>query len=142
MKFFRIVCTLLLLFGFIASTDMSAKGSEEKKLYVFGYGLSLKDSTVFLTPIVEFPIAEQNKKTKFLDHQAEYAKQMESFLHAQGIPFCTCVLFYDNRIEKLQKRLNKLREHTIKEEKFSIQNLNAEQFSFSLMSSSNQSAQP
>ena len=137
MKFFRIVCTLLLFFGFFASIGMNAKGGEEKKLYVFGYGLSLKDSTVFLTPIVEFPISEQNNKTKFLDHQAEYAKQMENFLHAQGIPFCTCVLFYDNRQEKLQKRLNKLREHTIKEEKFSIQNLNLEQFSFSLISPQN-----
>lgn len=142
MKFFRIVCAALLLLGFFASHDVSARDGKDEKVYVFGYGQSYKDSTVFLTPITEFPFSEIDKKTKFMPHQAEYAKQMEQFLRTLGFPFSTCVLFYDKSRDKLQKRLTKLREHIIKDEKFGIQDLSSEQFSFSLIETPNSSAQP
>lgn len=130
MKIFRIFSTAMLLLAFLTTSPVTAKGDDSKKVYLFGYGQSFKDSTVFLTSIAEFPSSELHGKTKFLEHQAAYAKQMEGFLHSQGIAFCTCVLFYDTNREKLEKRLKKLRDHVIKEEQFSIQSLTPETFSF------------
>ena len=132
----------MLLLASMAASSVAAKDGDNKKVYLFGYGQSFKDSTVFLTPIAEFPQSELNGKTKFLDHQAAYAKQMERFLQSQGVPFCTCVLFYDTKEEKLEKRLKKLREHIIKEEQFSIQNLSPETFTFTLQAEPASATQP
>ena len=142
MKIFRILLTAMLLLAFLTTSPAVAKGGDNEKVYLFGYGQSFKDSTVFLTPIAELPQSELNGKTKFLEHQATYAKQMERFLQSQGVAFCTCVLFYDTNKEKLEKRLKKLREHVIKEEQFSIQNLSPETFTFTLQAEPTSTTQP
>lgn len=94
-----------------ATSPATAKKSKEdiEKIYMFGFAASFNDTIVHFTEIQPLDSAWLAPKTKFLQGRDQYSQQLRRYLTQQNKPYRTCVIFYDKKLERLQKKFLKMR---------------------------------
>jgi len=123
------IAAILLLMAAVF-TGASAKNKCVPKLYAFGFAASFNDSIVHFTNIQEIDSAWINDKNKFLLNREDYSYQLRNYLEEQGMPRRTCVICYDIKQKKAQKKFNKMRNKYVKRGNTDIRIIPNEEFSF------------
>lgn len=93
----------------MTGTDAPAKGVVVPKTYMFGFAASFNDTIVHFTDIQTVDSAWIDSKTKFLMARQQYAAKLRDYLSSQQLPHRTCVVFYDQKLDKLQKKYIKMK---------------------------------
>lgn len=115
--------------------DASAKRVVVPKMYMFGFAASFNDTIVYFTDIQEVDSAWIEKKSKFLQNRDLYASQLRDFLaKKKQMPHRTCIVFYNKKRAKLEKKFVKMRRLYSKgkdgREHFDMRQLEAGEFRF------------
>lgn len=101
---------LVLFLAVLLPVTAFAQKKSDKDIFIFGYGINMKDSTAFLTPVQLVPGASVEKKTKYLKNRSVYSMQLQSFLTTQyKEPYTVCAVFFSENKESLGKKRNKVR---------------------------------
>lgn len=109
------VATALLLF---VAGETTAKITMVQKIYMYGFSASFKDSTVYFTDVMSVDSAWIESKSKFLMGRTDYAQQLKSHFSEQlSQPNRTCVIYYDTKRSKLEKKYSKLKKLYTKKSK-------------------------
>ncbi|MBR1889369.1 MAG: hypothetical protein IJ816_01925 [Alloprevotella sp.] len=82
-----------------------------QQISLFGVGISLSDSVIYITPIQTIPEATIDSKTGFLDNRAFYSMQLKNFLEGQGVTNPICTTFFSTDKQKLNKKLGNVTKH-------------------------------
>ncbi len=84
------------------------KDDAPKQAYLFGVGISMTDSTAFVTDIQTVDSLYLNEEG-FLPHEAEYSLQMKLYLaNRLNMKEKVCAVFYDDNKNDLQKEMSKV----------------------------------
>lgn len=94
-----------------AQADASRRAAKETDVvWVFGVGMNLNDSVVYLTDIQAVPYMKLEKKTKFLPYRVDFSQQFKEHLEqAAGAHGETTCMFYDVKRKKVAKRFYKMK---------------------------------
>ena len=104
----RTIIAAMLLCTLICNTA-SAKRQPVAHMYMFGLAASFTDTIVHLTPIQTLDSVWIDTKNDFLQERQEYSAQMRNYLDKQQqMPRRTCIVFYNQKKEKLQKKYDKI----------------------------------
>jgi hypothetical protein len=133
---YSLLAACLLTVFFTGNT--SAKRVVVPKMYMFGFAASFSDTIVYFTDIQAVDSAWIDKKSGFLQSRDIYSSQLHSFLsRTKQMPHRTCVVFYDKKREKLEKKFVKIRRQYSKgkdgQEHFDVRFLEAGEFKFRSM---------
>ena len=109
MKLQRTILAALLIVAAIVPAAMTAKNVKLPKVYMFGFAASFNDTIVHFTEIQAIDSAWIDSKTKFLLGRESYSMQLRQYLESQNMPGRTCVVFYDRKLNKLQKQYLKMK---------------------------------
>ncbi|MDD6123227.1 MAG: hypothetical protein PUB53_02095 [Bacteroidales bacterium] len=110
------------------SYNAQAQSQKGQTIYAFAYGTCFSDSTVYVSPVSTLPGAQLEKKTRFLERRAEWAATFKTYLDNRfGRPH-TCVVFFDTKKEKLEKKLVALRKQVAKQKDQHFTELTASDF--------------
>lgn len=91
-------------------TASAKKQPTNNRVYVFGFAASFTDTIVHFTPIQQLDSITLAPKTRFLKDREEYSIQLREYLGThKDMPHRTCVVFYDEKPEKLQKKYDKMK---------------------------------
>ena len=93
----------ILAFAAIISSAASA-ANRCTKLFMYGFAMSLNDSTVYFTDIQEVDSAWTDTKTDFLYSRDNYSYQLRDHLKKEGIPHPTCVTMYAKTRKDIEKK--------------------------------------
>lgn len=107
----KIVLTLLVACSLatLSLTSASAKNEAVQKMYMFGMAASFNDSIVHFTDILEVDSAWIDSKTKFLLARDSYSYQLRTHLSDNlHMPHRTCIVFYEQSREKLEKKYQQM----------------------------------
>jgi len=131
----RILCLAALLLAVLSCQNAEAKRIAVPHVYVFGLAASFTDSLVYITDIQSLDSAWVEKKTGFLQDRSQYSYQLRDYLADKlKQPHRTCIVFYNQKREKLQKKLQKItRLYTQPKDgaqKFEVRRISATDFSF------------
>lgn len=102
------IAAALMVAGLLPMT-VSAKGSAQPRVYMFGFAASFNDTIVHFTEIHPVDSAWIDKKNHFLLGRESYSLQMRQYLANHDMPFRTTVVFYDEKLSKLQKKYLKMK---------------------------------
>ena len=120
---------LLALLITLGATTAEAKPEKPKRLYMFGFAASFKDSTIYITDIQDVTGGWIDSKTKFLIDREQYSEQMRTYLAEKANqPGRVCVVFFATKKKKSEKQYVKL----MKKYKtgYNIQYVSISQFKF------------
>ena len=87
----------------------SAQKAEVSKLYMFGFAASFNDTIVHFTDIQTIDSAWVNPKNKFLLGRDQYSNMLRNYLIEQNMPYRTCIVIYNKKLNKLQKKYLKMK---------------------------------
>lgn len=128
MKYLKIFFVLLFCFNLL---PQKTYGQEAEKIYVFGYGISFKDSVAYFTGIQEIEQALLQKKTGFLTYRAEFSDQLKTYLNTQlGVFHPTCAIFFSDKKSVVEKKVLRLRRQINYEKERRIQEIPLSEFQF------------
>lgn len=119
MKLFNntIAAVAVVMLFFIAG-EATAKVKMVPKVYMYGFSASFKDSTVYFTDVMAVDSAWIESKSKFLMGRADYAQQLRNHFSEQlDQPNRTCVIYYDTKRSKVEKKYTKLKKLYTKKSK-------------------------
>lgn len=114
MKFVKIVASL-----FIVLAVCTASTLEKKKngMYIVGVSASFSDSLIYFTDI-QFMDSVELGKDKLLPMRGQYSDQLEAYLELQkGLENRTCFIYFDEKKQKLEKAIQKMKAKYQKEGK-------------------------
>lgn len=107
-RLYIIMTALALLMAF--GGEANAKRQQVPKMYIFGFAASFNDTIVHFTNIQAVDSAWIDSKTKFLQARDSYSYQLREFLSQKmQMPHRTCTVFYNQKREKLEKSLAKMK---------------------------------
>lgn len=138
MKALTKMLVLAMCLAILPFSWMHAKNGEEKSVYVFGYGESFRDSTVYLSAITSLPASVLAPKTKFLTNRNEYGAQLKRYVESTGSPHATCAVFFFTNKKKAEKKYAKLRRQLQHDAQRHFTEIPRESFSFTLIQPSTQ----
>ena len=96
--------------AYLSTGTAQAKRVPVPRVYVFGLAASFSDSIVYFTNIQTLENAWIDKKNKFLQSRDTYSYQLREYLgNTQQMPRRTCMVFYDLKRQKLEKKLQKMK---------------------------------
>ena len=100
-----VICLLLVGIG-----TASAKRQQVGKMYMFGMAAAFTDTIVHFTNIQAVDSVWIDTKNDFLEERKAYSYQLRDFLNQkQQMPNRTCIVFYAQKREKLEKKYLKLK---------------------------------
>ena len=100
---------MILLALLLAVSGASAKKDRVQKIYVFGMAASFTDTIVHFTPIQEVDSAWFDRKKTFLMGREDYSYQLREYLSSQLLmPHRTCIVIYDKKLKKVEKKRAKM----------------------------------
>ena len=127
MKYIRIC--LMAVVGVMLLSAFTMKG-KEKPVYVFGVGASFKDSVVYFTEVQAVDSVALDKNG-FLPRREMYAYQLKNYLeYEKSQPDYTCVVYFSENKNKLEKEASKVRKQYEKAKTFVIEKVGMSDFSF------------
>jgi hypothetical protein len=131
---FLVITALMLLLS-----GASAKKEPVPHIYMFGMAASFTDTIVHFTAIQQIDSAWIDTKNQFLQERQAYSYQLRDYLiHQQQLPHRTCIVFYSQKREKLEKKFQKMLKLYTKSkdglQHFDVRHLDAQQFQFRVVS--------
>lgn len=110
MKLQKYLIAAALTVAVLLPTMTAAKKSQApQRVYMFGFAASFNDTIVHFTDIQAVDSVMLDSKTNFLQARSLYASMLGNYLTEQQMPYRTCVIFYDRKINKLQKKYLKMK---------------------------------
>ena len=109
MKLIKYIMTAALVVA--ASTTVATAKSKDapQRVYMFGFAASFNDTIVHFTEIHPVDSAWLSSKNNFLMGRDNYSYQLRVYLTQQQMPYRTCVVFYDRKLSRIQKKFLKMK---------------------------------
>ena len=126
MKFVKIVASLFIVLAVCTASTMEKK----KGMYMVGVSASFTDSLIYFTDI-QFVDSVELGKDKLLPMRGQYSDQLDSYLEqVKGMENRTCFIYFDEKKDKVEKTIKKMKEKYQKDGKSILRDLGAD-FKFS-----------
>lgn len=126
MKFVKIVASLFIVLAVCTASTMENK----KGMYMVGVSASFTDSLIYFTDI-QFLDSVELDKDKLLPMRGQYSDQLDSYLEqVKGMENRTCFIYFDEKKDKVEKTIKKMKENYQKDGKSILRDLGAD-FKFS-----------
>lgn len=124
------VALLAMMMLVSSASELYAK-VEQKPIYICGYAVNFADSTVYLTEIQCIDTAYVESKNGFLMDRNQYSAQLQFHMnkHSGGKNY-TCMVLFDKKLARLQKRVAKVRKHNEKDTSTRLMVIPADEFQF------------
>ena len=111
MKHYLYSLLAVALFAICTAQSTSAKRVVVPQMYMFGFAASFSDTIVYFTDIQQVDSTWIDTKNNFLQSRDVYAAQLRTFLGGRkGMPNRTCVVFYNTKRSKIEKKYLKMRQ--------------------------------
>ena len=123
MKFVKILAPLMLAMVVCSAFTMKDKGNG---VYMVGVSASFSDSLIYFTDIqlVDSVVLE---KGGLLPDRGQYSDQLEMYMeHQLGLKNRTCFIYFNEKKEKLEKSIKKMKEKYQKEGKVVLKETGAD----------------
>lgn len=94
----------------LSITSASARKVAVPRMYMFGMAAAFTDTIVHFTNIQTLDSVWIESKNKFLQNREEYSLQLKQYLsQQQQMNNRTCIVFYAEKREKLEKKYLKMK---------------------------------
>ena len=138
------LCLLLLLGACL--TTANARKQPVPHMYMFGFSASFTDTIVYFTNIQQLDSVWVESKNDFLQERESYSQQLRSYLEQKHqMPHRTCVVFYNQKRDKLEKAYQKMMRLYTKSkdglQHFDVRHLDDKSFHFNVIDLSEYVAQ-
>lgn len=122
MKFVKIVASLFIVLAVCTASTMEKK----KGMYMVGVSASFTDSLIYFTDI-QFLDSVELDKDKLLPMRGQYSDQLDSYLEqVKGMENRTCFIYFDEKKDKVEKTIKKMKEKYQKDGKSILRDLGAD----------------
>lgn len=124
--------TLLLLALTVFALTTEAKGRLEKRMFIYGFASSFKDSTVYFTDVMEVGNVWVEDKNGFVLNRADYSLQLRDYLSGMGKADMVALVVFDNNEKKIQKKYARLKKRYAenKKKRYNVETIGKQSFSF------------
>ena len=110
MRILRYITLTALVVISAQATSLSAKNIVVPKMYMFGFAASFNDSIVHFTEIQSVDSVWIDHKYKLMLGRENYSYQLRDYMTDKlHMPHRTCVVFYNQDRQKLEKEFLKMR---------------------------------
>lgn len=127
---------LFALVALCAALQVSAR-DRQQSIYMFAYGTSFNDSTIYLSTVEVVKNATLEQKTNFLNNRLSYSNAFKQFLDVKYSGIHTTAVFFDVKREKLEKMYLKIRRNTQKSRTMRLVEVPASDFRFPVLATPN-----
>jgi len=118
----------------LPATTTSAKGVVTPKMYMFGFAASFNDTIVHFTDIQAVDSVWTDNSTHFMLGRENYSNMLRDYLTAKNMPNRTCIVIYDRKASRLQKKYLKMKKLYAGDKKVKTHNdvrfISADEFRF------------
>jgi len=87
----------------------TAKGVKVPKMYMFGFAASFNDTIVHFTDIQAVDSVWVDNSNHFILGRENYSNMLRDYLTSQQMPNRTCIVMYDRKASRLQKKYLKMK---------------------------------
>lgn len=127
---------LFALVALCAALQVSAR-DRQQSIYMFAYGTSFNDSTIYLSTVEVVKNATLEQKTNFLNNRLSYSNAFKQFLDVKYSGIHTTAVFFNVKREKLEKMYLKIRRNTQKSRTMRLVEVPASDFRFPVLTTPN-----
>lgn len=127
---------LFALVALCAALQVSAR-DRQQSIYMFAYGTSFNDSTIYLSTVEVVKNATLEQKTNFLNNRLSYSNAFKQFLDVKYSGIHTTAVFFNVKREKLEKMYLKIRRNTQKSRAMRLVEVPASDFRFPILATPN-----
>lgn len=127
---------LFALVALCAALQVSAR-NRQQSIYMFAYGTSFNDSTIYLSTVEVVKNATLEQKTNFLNNRLSYSNSFKQFLDVKYSGIHTTAVFFNVKREKLEKMYLKIRRNTQKSRTMRLVEVPASDFRFPVLATPN-----
>jgi len=127
---------LFALVALCAALHVSAR-DRQQSIYMFAYGTSFNDSTIYLSTVEVVKNATLEQKTNFLNNRLSYSNAFKQFLDVKYSGIHTTAVFFNVKREKLEKMYLKIRRNTQKSRTMRLVEVPASDFRFPVLATPN-----
>lgn len=127
---------LFALVALCAALQVSAR-DRQQSIYMFAYGTSFNDSTIYLSTVEVVKNATLEQKTNFLNNRLFYSNAFKQFLDVKYSGIHTTAVFFNVKREKLEKMYLKIRRNTQKGRTMRLVEVPASDFRFPVLATPN-----
>lgn len=128
---------LFALVALCAALQVSARDRQQSIIYMFAYGTSFNDSTIYLSTVEVVKNATLEQKTNFLNNRLSYSNAFKQFLDVKYSGIHTTAVFFNVKREKLEKMYLKIRRNTQKGRTMRLVEVPASDFRFPVLATPN-----
>ena len=127
---------LFALVALCAALQVSAR-DRQQSIYMFAYGTSFNDSTIYLSTVEVVKNATLEQKTNFLNNRLSYSNAFKQFLDVKYSGIHTTAVFFNVKREKLEKMYLKIRRNMQKSRTMRLVEVPASDFRFPVLATPN-----
>lgn len=127
---------LFALVALCAALQVSAR-DRQQSIYMFAYGTSFNDSTIYLSTVEVVKNVTLEQKTNFLNNRLSYSNAFKQFLDVKYSGIHTTAVFFNVKREKLEKMYLKIRRNTQKSRTMRLVEVPASDFRFPVLATPN-----
>lgn len=127
---------LFALVALCAALQVSAR-DRQQSIYMFAYGTSFNDSTIYLSTVEVVKNATLEQKTNFLNNRLSYSNAFKQFLDVKYSGIHTTAVFFNVKREKLEKMYLKIRRNTQKSKAMRLVEVPVSDFRFPVLATPN-----
>lgn len=127
---------LFALVALCAALQVLAR-DRQQSIYMFAYGTSFNDSTIYLSTVEVVKNATLEQKTNFLNNRLSYSNAFKQFLDVKYNGIHTTAVFFNVKREKLEKMYLKIRRNTQKSRTMRLVEVPASDFRFPVLATPN-----
>lgn len=127
---------LFALVALCAALQVSAR-DRQQSIYMFAYGTSFNDSTIYLSTVEVVKNATLEQKTNFLNNRLSYSNAFKQFLDVKYSGIHTTAVFFNVKREKLEKMYLKIRRNTQKGRTMRLVEVPTSDFRFPVLATPN-----
>uniref|UniRef100_UPI003FEEAD6A hypothetical protein n=1 Tax=Alloprevotella sp. TaxID=1872471 RepID=UPI003FEEAD6A len=127
---------LFALVALCAALQVSAR-DRQQSIYMFAYGTSFNDSTIYLSTVEVVKNATLEQKTNFLNNRLSYSNAFKQFLDVKYSGIHTTAVFFNVKREKLEKMYLKIRRNTQKSRAMRLVEVSTSDFRFPVLATPN-----
>lgn len=127
---------LFALVALCAALQVSAR-DRQQSIYMFAYGTSFNDSTIYLSTVEVVKNATLEQKTNFLNNRLSYSNAFKQFLDVKYSGIHTTAVIFNVKREKLEKMYLKIRRNTQKSRAMRLVEVPASDFRFPVLATPN-----
>lgn len=127
---------LFALVALCAALQVSAR-DRQQSIYMFAYGTSFNDSTIYLSTVEVVKNATLEQKTNFLNNRLSYSNSFKQFLDVKYNGIHTTAVFFNVKREKLEKMYLKIRRNTQESKAMRLVEVPVSDFRFPVLSAPN-----